>query len=150
MPYVYEGTLTDLGLDALVGLSPQLRVRPQREAYGPDGELVSAAPVTVDVAASGAFSVSLAASTDLRPVTRYVIEVGRFEETFDGPRFLGVDTWVFPAAVGGGRITEQDSEAWPFAVFVGPPVADWPEGTPPGFYIQAVAPNAWGIKTGGN
>lgn len=145
--YTYTGTLLDIGLVALVGQSPRLRVRPEREAMSEYG-LVSKAPIDVFVDGAGAFTVQLLSSYDLDPVTRYVFEVGRYEDTFNGPRFLGVDTWSFLAAAGGGPIADQDGS--PYAVFIGPPVAPWPVGTPPGLYIQAVAPNAWGIKTEGS
>jgi hypothetical protein len=141
--YTYTGTLLDLGLDALVGQSPRLRIRPEREAMSEHG-LVSKAPVDVFVDGAGAFTVQLLSSYDLEPVARYVIEVGRYAEAFDGQRFVGVDTWVFLAAAGGGSIADGDPS--PYAVFVGPPVAPWPVGTPPGLYIDPTPPNAWGIK----
>lgn len=141
--YVYSGTLADIGMGALAGMSPQMFVRPEREAFGPDG-LISAVPVEVEVAADGSFEVTLLASESLTPPTDYVIEVGRFEPSFDGPRFHGIDVWRFTALPGGGPIAGEPGS--PYAVYVGPP---WPEGTPPGVYIDTVPPNAWGIKTEG-
>lgn len=108
MPHVYTGTLTDIGLGVLTGRYPVMRVRPEREAFGPDG-LVSAVPEEVAVDEdTGAFSMSLYASTELVPQVSYVIEVGRFEQGFDGPRFVGQDTWKFLAPVGGGAISELE------------------------------------------
>lgn len=143
MPYVYTGTLSDVGLEPIADLFPVMQVRPEREAFGPDG-LVSAVPVTVPVNAAGEFSMTLAASSELVPETGYIISVGRFEETLDGNVFRGFDSWRFDAWTGGGPVTEQNGS--PYPVFIGPPVKPWPANTPDGLYIQAVAPNAWGIK----
>lgn len=107
MPHVYTGTLTDIGLGVLTGRYPVMRVRPEREAFGPDG-LVSAVAQEVDVnPVTGAFSMSLYASTELVPRVAYVIEVGRFEQGFEGARFVGVDTWRFFAREGGGNVTDM-------------------------------------------
>lgn len=104
--YTYTGTLTDIGLRTLAWAFPVLRVRPEREAYGPNG-LIAAAPMTVDVnATTGAFSMQLLASTDMTPQTDYIIEVGRFENSIDGQRFIGFDTWRFTAVPGGGSLSE--------------------------------------------
>lgn len=139
--YVYTGTLTDIGLGPLTGRYPVMRVRPEREAFGPDG-LISAVPdeVTLDPV-TGAFSMTLHASEFLNPKVDYIIEVGRYEQGFDGARFIGFDTWRFTALAGGGPISGQPGS--PYAIYLGPP---WPEGTPPGIYIDTTPPNAWGIK----
>lgn len=146
--YNYSGTLTDIGLGPLAGQQPVMRVRPEVEAFGPDG-LVSAAPVPVTLNPStGAFSMTLIPSGELTPATGgptgvpYVIDVGRFEQSLDGSYFVGVDVWKFTAVAGGGNVGEMNGGSL-LAVWVGPP---WPsEPLPAGLYIDKAPPNDWGI-----
>lgn len=147
--YTYSGTLTDIGLGLLTGSAPVMRVRPEAEAFGPDG-LVSAAPVSVTLnPTTGAFSMTLVPSGELTPSrggttgVDYIIEVGRFEEAIDGTYFAGVDVWKFTAVAGGGNVGDMNGGSL-LAVWIGPP---WPEmPSPPGLYVDLIPPNAWGVK----
>jgi hypothetical protein len=146
--YTYTGTLTDIGLGALTGQYPVMRVRPEVEAYGPDG-LVSKAPVPVTLnPTTGAFSMTLIPSGELTPTgggspgVDYIIEVGRFEEAIDGTYFAGVDAWKFTAVAGGGNVGGMNGGSL-LAVWIGPP---WPTlPLPKGLYIDTTPPNDWGI-----
>ena len=145
--YAYTGTLTDIGLGALAGAMPVMRVRPEVEAFSPEG-LVSAAPVPVTLnTATGAFSMTLVPSGELRPArggtagVDYIIEVGRFEESIDGAYFTGLDIWKFTALVGGGNIGGMVGGSL-LAVWAGPPWPGFP--LPAGLYIDTEPPNDWG------
>jgi len=146
----YTGTLADIGLGRLTGLSAAMRVRPEEEAFTTEG-LISAIPVPVAVdEATGRFSISLVpsgaltASTSGRSGVDYIIEVGRFEASLDGFVFHGVDTWKFTATAGGGNVGEMKGGSL-FAVWVGPP---WPSAPlPRGLYIDTVPPNEWGVRS---
>lgn len=145
--YTYTGTLTNIGLGVIASSNPVMRVRPEVEAFGPDG-VVSALPqpVTVDEV-TGEFSMTLYPSGELAPAlgghpgVDYIIEVGRFEETIDGSMFNGLDVWKFTAVIGGGNIGEMAGGSL-LAVWVGPP---WPSPLLPGLYIDTASPNPWGI-----
>ncbi|MGN7861447.1 hypothetical protein ACTJI8_12775 [Microbacterium sp. 22303] len=144
---IVTGTLTDLGLGALPLTGLAMRVRPVREAFGPDG-LVSAVPVSVVVSPSGAFSMTLVPSGELtdavtgRAGVDYVIEVGRFESSIDGVVFAGLDLWQFTAVAGGGNIGGMAGGSL-LAVWLGPP---WPTAPmPKGLYVDMTVPNDWGI-----
>lgn len=149
--YTYTGTLTDIGLGVLTGQYPVMRVRPEVEAYGPDG-LVSKAPVPVPLdPGNGTFSMNLIPSGELTPTTGgspgvdYIIEVGRFEQALDGTYFAGIDAWKFTAVVGGGNIGDMAGGSL-LAIWIGPPVAAWPSYPyPPGLYIDPLAPNPWTV-----
>jgi hypothetical protein len=121
-----------------------MRVRPEVEAYGPDG-LVSKAPVPVTLnPTTGAFSITLIPSGELTPTTGgspgvdYIIEVGRFEHAIDGTYFAGVDVWKFTAVAGGGNVGGMSGGSL-LAVWIGPPVGEWPaEPLPKGLYLDPI------------
>lgn len=149
--YNYRVRLTDIGLGLLVGRAPQMRIRLDEEAFGPDG-IVSAVPVDVPIDAEGIARMSLIPSGELRPSRGgapgmpYTIEVGRFEQSIDGYLFHGVDTWRFEAAPGGGNIADMTSQSL-LAIWVGPPVNPWPsDPLPYGLYIDPTPPMPWGIR----
>lgn len=144
-PYTWK--LTDIRAAALTPWFPVVRVRPEVEAFGPDG-LVSEVPVVVTPDMYGTYTVSLFASGDLTPAAGggsgvdYVIEVGRFEESIDGHRFVGMDLYRFTAAAGGGPVAQMQGGSL-LAVWIGPP---WPAAPlPKGVYIDKDAPNPWGV-----
>lgn len=147
--YEYTGTLADIGLGVLTSRAPVMRVRPEVEAYGPNG-LISSVPVDVAIdPVTGAFSMHLVPSGDLtaasggRPGVDYIIEVGRFEKSIDGTYFAGFDVWKFTAVAGGGNVGGMKGGSL-LAVWVGPP---WPaDPVPSGLYIDLTPPNDWGIK----
>lgn len=138
--YTYTGTLTDIGVGLLAGAYPQLRVRPESEAFGPDG-VVSAAPVPVTLsAATGRFAMTLYPSGELTPTAGgspgvdYILEASRFETALDGSAvFTGLDVWRFTAVAGGGNIGQMLGGSL-LAVWMGPP---WPSKPyPKGLYID--------------
>lgn len=136
----YTGTLTDIGLGLLNSYRPVVQVRPEFPAFGPDG-LVSAAPKTVDVDPStGGMTMHLIPSAYLSSPAagdggvRYILKVGRFEDTITGQRFHGSDVFRFTAVVGGGNIGEMSSGPQ-IRSFFGPP---WPTTSRPGVYLDKV------------
>lgn len=146
---VYTGTLTDIGANILDSLlRVRLRIRPEEEAFGPNG-IVSAAPIDVPVVGpNAAFTMTLYPSGELtgrsgKAGVDYILSVDRFEETAQGGEWLsGWDLWKFTAVAGGGNIGGMAGgsllAAWP-----GPP---WPsEPLPKGLYIDKTPPNDWGI-----
>lgn len=138
----YTGKLTDLGLGVLAPYFPILRVRPEREAMSVYG-LVSAVPVTVPVnAVTGEFSFDAIPSGELTPPVDYILEVGRFEESIDGHRFVGHDQWRFTAVAGGGNVGQMQGGSL-LSVWIGPP---WPsEPLPKGLYLDTTGLNPFGI-----
>lgn len=148
--YTYTGRLTDIGAAPLASvLRVRLRVRPEEEAFGPNG-IVSATPVDVPVdPATGAFQMVLHPSGELksksgRTGVRYILSADRFEETPQGGEWSpGWDIWKFTAVVGGGNIGDMEGASL-LAVWIGPP---WPQPPlPSGLYIDKAPPNAWGVK----
>lgn len=141
---VYTGTLADIGLGVLTSSFPVMRVRPEVEAFSPDG-LISKTPVAVPLdPVTGAFTMSLVPSGDLTPAgggavgVQYVIEVGRFEQAIDGTYFAGVDAWKFTAVAGGGNIGGMQGGSM-LAVWIGPPIGVWPsEPLPKGLYLDPI------------
>lgn len=145
--FTYTGTLTDIGLGVIASSNPVMRVRPEVEAFGPDG-VVSAKPRPVSVKSStGAFSMTLYPSGQLTPGNggptgvAYILEVGRFEDTIDGKVFHGIDVWRFIAATGGGNIGDMAGGSL-LAVWIGPP---WPSPLQKGLYLDTNSPNPWGV-----
>lgn len=130
--YDYTLTVTDFSGAPFPGAVPRARIRPLRDAAGPDGMLSSRdIPVPLDSSAHG--TVQLVASVDTAPVTRYVLVVDWLASTQDGQEIAGwVSEWEFTAVAGGGDIRAM-GDVVPSAVFYGPP---WPVGTPPGLYID--------------
>lgn len=147
---LYTGTLADIGLGTITSQVPAMRVRPEEEAFTAEG-LISAAPVNVTVDPdTGRFAMNLipsgalTASASGRSGVDYIIEVGRFESTFDGYTFAGVDYWKFTAVVNGGNVGGMKGGSL-LAVWFGPP---WPrEPLPRGLYIDLTPPNPWGVRT---
>lgn len=146
----YTWKLTDIRADALTPWFPVVRVRPEVEAFGPDG-LVSEVPVVVNPDMYGTYTVSLFASGDLTPAVGggsgvdYVIEVGRFDESIDGHRFSGTDLYRFTAAAGGGAVAQMQGGST-LAVWVGPPIGEWPQPPlPKGMYIDPTGMCPWGV-----
>lgn len=146
--YTYTFRLTDIGLGALTAWMPEVAVRPEVSAFGPDG-LVSDVRVPI-TEVGGTYSVSLFPSGELTPKTGgspgvdYIIEVGRFELADDLTKIWhGTEAWKFTAVAGGGNVGEMNGGSL-LAVWVGPP---WPQlPSPAGLYIESVSPNRWGVK----
>lgn len=147
--YTYTGKLTDVASVPIGGWFPALAIRPDVEAYGPDGKLVSKVPVPIPLDSSGAFSVQLIPSGELTPTgggspgVDYIISVGRFELGDDNKTtWVGTDSWRFAAVAGGGNIGDMNGGSL-LAVWIGPP---WPAAPlPAGLYIDTTPPNEWGI-----
>lgn len=143
--YTYFGNLTDLGLGPLTRYSPRLTVRPKEETWGPHGP-VSEVRKVISVATNGDFSFTALASGDLNPATDYILELCRFEETFDGSTVpAGLDVWEFTAVVGGGNVAQMQGASM-YSIWLGGAGVPWPDGTPPGLYIDLESPNPWGVK----
>lgn len=66
MPTI-TGTLSDIGLAPLTGLSPVLRFTPSAPAVSREGRVFASKPVEVTPNSSGAFSVDLASTVGLIP-----------------------------------------------------------------------------------
>lgn len=140
--YLYTGRLTDVAGGTLAAVSPVLRVRPETEAFGPDG-IVSEHPVMVPVDGAGNFSMSLFPSGELTAGwqgttgVRYILSVGLEHGAW-------LDVWRFTATAGGGPVAGMAGGSM-LAVWPGPP---WPPlPLPKGMYIDTVDPNPWGIVT---
>lgn len=146
--FVFTGTYRDIGLGPIDYADPVMRIRPEVEAFGPDG-LVSGKPREIAVdPATGAFSMTLYPSGELtsamggRVGVDYIIEIGRSVSTMDGERSNGVDVYRFTAVAGGGNIGQMAGGSL-LAVWVGPP---WPNPLRKGLYIDLTPPNDWGIR----
>lgn len=145
--YAYTGTLTDIGLGFLTGAHPEVTVRPEESAFGPDG-LVSDVRVPVTLT-GGSFSMSLIPSGDLTSARTgaagmpYVIEVGRFELAADLTKIWhGTEVWRFTAVAGGGNVGGMQGGSL-LAVWLGPP---WPSAPyPKGLYIDTTDTNEWTV-----
>lgn len=141
--YTYTFKLTDIGLGALTQWMPEVVVRPEVSAFGPDG-LVS--DIRVPIPAVGdTYTVSLIPSGELTPKdggspgVDYVIEAGRYEL---GPDLIkiwhGTEAWKFTAVAGGGNVGEMNGGSL-LAVWMGPPVGEWPDPPyPKGLYLDPV------------
>lgn len=129
--YTYTGTLADLGGVPFPGALPRLWVEADRDTFGPDGPIPARKRVIVNVATDGTFSVSLTASTETSPPVRYFLLCEWLDQS-SSP--VGFAQWEFTAYMGGGPI--KDGAQAPLSVWwVGPP---WPQGTPPGLYVNKV------------
>lgn len=112
--HTHYGTLTNIGLGALTTWMPQMTVRPEVSAYGPDG-LVS--DVRVPVALSGeSFAMTLIPSGELKPINGgrpgvdYIVEVGRFELADDLTKIWhGTEQWRITAVAGYRTVAFGDS-----------------------------------------
>ncbi|MCW2165417.1 hypothetical protein B0I12_002572 [Microbacterium hydrothermale] len=130
--YTYTLRVTDFSGSPFPGAVPRARIRPMRDASGPDGMLSSRdIPVTLD--GSGRGAADLVATVDTAPETRYRLVVDWLTTTQSGQEIAGWGSeWEFTAVAGGGDIkTMGDVPA--SAIFYGPP---WPANTPPGLYID--------------
>ncbi|MBO3663743.1 hypothetical protein [Microbacterium stercoris] len=134
--YTYLGTLTDVGVHGLADFMPRLTVRPEVEAWGPDG-LVTDQRVVVPVTGT-TFSMELIPSSELvgtngKVGVQYILEVVLYGETASGGRWrVWQNEWRFSALPGGGAITRMgDVPALGF--YVGP---NWPATPLPGAYYD--------------
>lgn len=133
--YLYTGVLADFAQSPFPEAVPRLKVIASRAAFGPLGPLAEK-PVLVPVAASGAFTVSLVASTDTTPPTKYRL----FCEWLNSEGApVGWSEWEFTAVVGGGPVKDMVT-APPSVWFVGPP---WPAAEPAGFYWDTTTDDVW-------
>lgn len=144
----YTGRLADIGLGLLTNVRPVVRVRPESEAFSPDG-LISRVAKPVSLTSDGLFTMALVPSGSLTSSVSgtvgvdYILEVGRFEDGVDGERYHGTDVFKFTAAAGGGNIATMQGGSL-LAVWIGPP---WPPApSPRGLYIDTTPPNAWGVR----
>lgn len=111
MPLV-TGTLTDIGLEPLTGLSPRLLFTPSSPAVRSDGYVFATRPVEAVPAASGAFSVDLAHTNEVLPVgTHWRIQVD-FRGTSTDGGYPNSDYLPFKLFVpaGGGSIADLIGE----------------------------------------
>ncbi len=131
--YTYTLKVTDFAGQPFPGAVPRVRVRPKRDASGPDGMLASRdIPVTLN--ASGVGSVDLVATIDTVPETGYVLVAEWITVTQDGQEIPGwLAEWEFSALAGGGDIKTMADGAPASAIFYGPP---WPSTIRPGLYID--------------
>ncbi len=102
--YTYTGTLADFGAAPFPTATPRLWIAPLQDAFAPGGGVLAARQIPVPVAATGAFSVELVASSDLRPPTAYSL---RCEWLDSGGIVRGWAQWDFTAAIGGGYIGDM-------------------------------------------
>lgn len=126
----YTGTLKDMGLSVpnVVNFTPRLSVRPEVEAWGPDGLIVSKRKLVDVNVSTGAISMELTPSHQLvgndgRVGVKYVIDLSLFNESADGTKVPRLkDWWRFNALPGGGDIAGM-GDGPPVALYIGPP---WP------------------------
>lgn len=131
--YTYTAKVSDFsGAPPVAGAALRVRVRPEHEASGPDGQLLGAdIPVTLNSAAVATFT--LVASADTHPATRYGFLVDWVAHTRSGQEiYRGASKFWFTAVPGGGDIRTM-SAAPPSAVFFTP---DWPSPRIPGVYVN--------------
>ena len=75
MPTV-TGRLTDIGLEALTGLSPVLIFKPSNPAVAATGHIFASRPVEAYPTSTGEFSVTLASTDDVKPIsTRWQVGI---------------------------------------------------------------------------
>lgn len=116
MPTI-TGTLSDIGLEPLTGLSPVLRFTPSSPAVDREGRVFASKPVEVTPAPNGAFSVDLASTEGLSPVgAHWQVQVGWRNPTADGTGFSPTDALSHKLFVptGGGRIGDLVAAHNPF------------------------------------
>lgn len=102
--YIYTGQLGDFGGAPFPGATPRLWVSPERDAFSNSGGVLASRQVAVPVDKFGAFSVTLVATADLTPPTRYSL---RCEWLDDAGLPRGWAQWDFTAAIGGGPIADM-------------------------------------------
>lgn len=118
MPLV-TGTLTDIGLEPLTGLSPRLLFTPSAPAVRVDGRVFASKPVEVVPAADGSFSVDLASTDGLQPRgVHWQVSAGFHLPTVDNRGAPGADYFLFELFVplAGGQIGDLIGDRVPFDV----------------------------------
>ena len=120
--YIYAGRVTDFGDAPFPGAIPQLWIAPLQDAFGPDGGIHAARRIPITLQPSGAFTVKLVASVDLKPATRYSLRC----EWLDANGIVrGWAQWDFTAAIGGGSISDmKDLDITQVWVSTSPPPID--------------------------
>lgn len=106
--YPYTGTLADFGEAPFPEASPELYIVAQRDAFGPSGGVLASRRVPITVRANGSFVVSLVASADLSPQTKYELRCDWLDVSGN---LRGWASWVFTAAIGGGSIAQMKDAA---------------------------------------
>lgn len=102
--YDYSGKLTDFTEAPFPDAVPRLYVAPNGDAFSPSGPS-SKRLIPVDVASNGDFTVSLQASIDLTPETKYTLRCEWYPTgAGDTAVAAGWSTWEFTAQPGGGSI----------------------------------------------
>lgn len=125
--YTYTGRLTDFGETPFLSAVPELWIEPINSAFGQQGPLANKR-IPIHLEGNGAFSVSLVASADTSPPTKYRLRL----EWIDSDVLVGWTEWEFTAEIGGGTIS--DGVSAPVSVWwVGPP---WPSPLRKGFYFD--------------
>lgn len=104
--YTYTGKLADFGDTPFPNAKPRLWVSAEHSAMS-GGSVLALKRVPITVAANGTFSVSLVASADLTPVSKYVLRA----EWLDGETIVGWTDWIFTALIGGGQISNMPDGA---------------------------------------
>ena len=104
--YTYTGKLADFSDAPFPNAKPRLWVSAERAAMS-EGSVHALKRVPITVAANGSFSVSLVASADLTPQSKYLLRC----EWLDGDTVLGWTDWVFTALIGGGPIANMPDSA---------------------------------------
>lgn len=136
MPTV-SGTLSDIGLAPLTGLSPVLRFTPSSPAIDSSGRVFASEPVRVTPASDGSFSVELASTYSLTPRgTHWKVGVRWRHETTDGQGYSPVDYLpfkLFVSPAGGSIIDGIDEPSNEPYVYVG---ADVPNPAITGYQFQ--------------
>lgn len=127
---IVTGTLTDCGLDHLVGRSPKLIFTLSEPATSGSNVFVTE-PIEVTPNASGAFSVDLAQNATMDQVAWYNLAVSWLDS---GGNFIKVDfpDWKLFVNAGGGPISLQipNYTPNPYMVFWQPTEPDpWPHGS---------------------
>lgn len=123
MPLV-TGTLTDIGLEPLTGLSPRLLFTPSAPAVRVDGRVFASKPVEVVPAADGSFSVDLASTDGLSPRhTHWRLQVQFRASTSGAGGFTASDFLPFELFVplAGGPIGDLIGDRVPFDIVYSDP-----------------------------
>lgn len=131
--YTYTAQVSDFsGAPPVAGAALRVRVRPEHEASGPDGQML-ASDIPVTLSSSGVATFSLVATIDTYPTTRYALLVDWVAHTRAGQEiYRGASEFWFTAVPGGGDIRTM-SGAPASAVFFTP---DWPSPRIPGVYVD--------------
>lgn len=111
MPTI-TGTLSDIGLAPLTGLSPELRFTPSSSAVDGNGRVFASEPVTVSPNSAGAFSVELASTLNLVPKgTHWLLSLHWRGGTADGEGFPATDFPPLKVFVGTDDVSIADAVA---------------------------------------